>query len=184
MTALLQISRWIDRCDEALGKALGWVVLAVVLVASCDAIAGYFRKSTIAFYELQLNLFGAIFLLGAGYTLLKNEHIRIDIVNSRLPVRWRNWIEIIGHLLFVMPLCLIMIITGVPFFLRSFALGESSASAGGLLLWPAKLMVVACFVILLAQTLSELIKRVAIMRGLVEDPHAAKAAGHGVANVI
>ena len=119
-----------------------------------------------------------MFLLGAGYTLLRNEHIRIDIVNSHLPPRWRNWIDIFGHLFFITPLCLIMIVTGWPFFLRSLNLWEGSSAAGGLLLWPAKLMVLACFVILQAQVLSELIKRIAVLRGLIPDPHGLAAGGH------
>lgn len=179
MSALLHLSRIIDRCDELLGKVLGWLVLAAVLVSSVNALVRYlFNASSNGWLELQSYLFGAVFLLGAGYTFLKNEHIRIDIVNTRLSPQSRNWIEIVGHLLFVAPFCLIMIVTGVPFFLRSFALGEGSSSAGGLLLWPAKLMVVACFVILLIQTVSELIKRIAIMRGLLVDPHAQKPGGH------
>ena len=179
MSALLHFSRLVDFCDELLGKALSWLVLAAVLVSSINALLRYmFNASSNSWLELQSYLFGAVFLLGAGYTFLKNEHIRIDIVNSRLSQQSRNWIELIGHLLFVVPFCLIMIVTGVPFFLRSFALGEGSSSAGGLLLWPAKLMVVTCFVILLIQTMSELVKRIAIMRGLLIDPHARNSGGH------
>lgn len=180
MSALLKLSRLIDAGDEWLGKLLGWLVLAAVLVSSLNAMARYaFNASSNAWLELQTYIFGAVFLLGAGYTMLRNEHIRIDIVNSRLPPRMRIWIDILGHLFFVMPLCLILIVTGVPFFLRSFALQEGSSAAGGLLLWPAKLMVVTCFVILLAQVLSELVKRIAVLRGLIPDPHEGHSA-HGV----
>ena len=179
VSALLKLSRWIDSCDEWLGKLLGWLVLAAVLVSSLNAMARYtFNASSNAWLELQTYIFGAVFLLGAGYTMLRNEHIRIDIINSRLPARVRIWIDIFGHLFFVMPLCLILTVTGVPFFLRSFDLREGSSAAGGLLLWPAKLMVVACFVILLVQVVSELIKRVAVLRGLIPDPHEGHSA-HG-----
>ena len=172
MTALLKLSRIIDACDEWLGKFLGWLILAAVLVSSINAIVRYaFNVSSNAWLELQTYLFGAVFLLGAGYTLLRNEHIRIDIINSRLPAAVRNWIDVFGHIFFIMPLCLIMIVQGVPFFLRSWALSEGSSAAGGLLLWPAKLMVVACFVLLLAQVISELIKRIAIIAGTIPDPH-------------
>ena len=149
-----------------------------MLVSSLNALARYaFNASSNAWLELQTYIFGAVFLLGAGYTLLKNEHIRIDIVNSHLPARWRNWIDVFGHVFFIMPLCLIMIVTGWPFFLRSFQQREGSSAAGGLLLWPAKLMVLACFVFLLAQVTSELIKRIAILRGLISDPHEPAAGG-------
>ena len=176
MKALLALSRAIDAFDEALGSFLGWLVLAAVLVSSVNAMVRYaFNASSNAWLELQSFLFGAVFLLGAGYTLLRNEHIRIDIVNSRLSARARNWIDVFGHIFFIIPLCLIMIVQGIPFFLRSWALGEGSSAAGGLLLWPAKLMVVGCFVILLAQVVSELIKRIAIIRGDITDPNEPAA---------
>lgn len=179
MPFLLKLSRAIDALDEALGKLLGWLILAAVLVSSLNALARYtFNASSNAWLELQTYIFGAVFLLGAGYTLLRNEHIRIDIVNSHLSARWRNWIDIFGHLFFITPLCLIMIVTGWPFFLRSLHLWEGSSAAGGLLLWPAKLMVLACFVILQAQVISELIKRIAILRCLIPDPHVHAAGGH------
>ena len=172
MQTLLALSRGIDRADDALGKAVSWLILAAVLVSSVNAIVRYtFNLSSNAWLEMQSLLFGAVFLLGAGYTLLKNEHIRIDIVNSRLPRPVRDWIDILGHVLFVTPLCLIMIWLGFQFFFRSLALNEGSSSAGGLALWPGKLLVPVCFCILLAQTVSELIKRVAAMRGLIDDPH-------------
>jgi TRAP-type mannitol/chloroaromatic compound transport system permease small subunit len=120
---------------------------------------------------LQWYLFGAVVLLGAAYTLKHNEHIRIDIINSRLSKTTRDWIDVIGHVLFLGPLCFVMLWLGWPFFMRSFTSGDISASAGGLILWPAKMLIPLGFFLLSLQGLSELIKRVAIMRGLIEDPH-------------
>ena len=179
MQPLLALSRAIDAGNEFIGRSVGWLVLLAVLVSAVNAIVRYsLNASSNAWLELQSLLFGMVFLLGAGYTLLRNEHIRIDIVNARLPRALRHWIDIFGHVFFVMPFCLIMIVSGTRFFLRSLALNESSSSAGGLLLWPSKLLVPLCFALLLAQTLSELIKRVAVLRGAIADPHEG-ARGHG-----
>ena len=159
-----------------------WLVLAAVIVSSVNASVRFaISKSSNAWLELQWYLFGAVVLLGAAYTLKHNEHIRIDIVNSRLSKRTRDWIDVIGHLFFLGPLCLIMLWLGVPFFLRAFASGEISASAGGLIVWPAKLLVPLGFFLLTLQGVSELIKRVAIMQGLMADPHERSGA-HGPMN--
>jgi len=112
-----------------------------------------------------------VFLLCASWTLLNNEHIRIDIVNNLLPHWLRNTIEMVGHVFFLLPLAIIMVATGVPFFLRSFEINEQSGNAGGLPQWPAKSLVMIGFAMLLAQAVSEIIKRVAIIRGLIPDPH-------------
>ncbi len=172
MSGLLAISRAIDWFNERVGKAMMWLVLAAVLVSSVNAVVRYsLNVSSNAWLELQWYLFGAVFLLGAAYTLKQNEHIRIDIVSTRLSQNARNWIDIIGHVLFLAPLCLLMLWLGIPFFLRSLASGEVSSSAGGLIVWPAKLLVPLGFALLLAQGLSELIKRVAFMKGLISDPY-------------
>lgn len=172
MSGLLAISRAIDWFNERVGKAMMWLVLAAVLVSAINAVVRYaLNVSSNAWLELQWYLFGAVFLLGAAYTLKQNEHIRIDIVSSRLSQNARNWIDIIGHLFFLAPLCLLMLWLGVPFFLRSFASGEVSSSAGGLIVWPAKLLVPLGFALLLAQAFSELVKRVAFMKGLIPEPH-------------
>lgn len=177
MSSLLAISRAIDWFNERVGKATAWLVLAAVLVSSVNAVVRYaFNSSSNAWLELQWYLFGAVFLLGAAYTLKQNEHIRIDIVSSRLSQNARDWIDIVGHLLFLMPLCVMMLWLGVPFFLRSFASGEVSSSAGGLIVWPAKLLVPLGFALLLAQAFSELVKRIAFMTGHVGDPHAREGA--------
>ncbi len=157
---------------------MGWLVLTAVLVSSLNAASRYlFNLSSNAWLELQWYLFGAVVLLGAAYTLQQNEHIRIDILNSRLRPRTRHIIDIIGHALFLLPICILIVWLGVPFFIRSFVSGEISASAGGLIIWPAKILIPAGFGLLLAQALSELVKRIAVMQGRIEDPYVAKV-GH------
>ena len=178
MSTLLNFSLVIDWVNFRIGKLMGWLVFIAVLVSSLNALSRYmFNASSNAWLELQWYLFGAVVLLGAAYTLQQNEHIRIDIINARLKPRTRNIIDIIGHLLFLMPLCIMMVWLGVPFFLRAFTSGEISASAGGLIIWPAKLLVPVGFALLLLQGVSELIKRIAIMQGLIDDLFAGKG-GH------
>ncbi len=180
MSALLAISRAIDGVSERIGRAMGWFILAAVLVSSINALVRFsINRSSNSWLELQWYLFGAVVLLGASYTFKQNEHIRIDIISSRLSKATRDRIDVIGHVFFLMPLCLIIMWLGWPFFLRSFAQGEVSSSAGGLIVWPAKLLVPLGFTMLFAQAISELIKRIAIIRGLIEDPHAAGASAHG-----
>ena len=135
------------------------------------AVRKVFDMSSNAWLELQWVLFAAIFLLCSPWTLLSNEHIRIDIVNNMLPKRWRDGIDVFGHLFFLLPLTIVMIVTSVPFFLRSFNLNEQSMNAGGLPQWPAKSLILIGFVLLFFQGISELIKRVAVMRGLIPDPY-------------
>jgi len=133
-----------------------------------------FDTSSNSWLELQWVLFSIVFLLCSAWTLLDNEHIRIDIVNNMLPKQLRNSIDIVGHLFFLVPLCVIMIITGVPFFRRSVEINEQSGNAGGLPQWPAKSLIMIGFAMLLVQGISELIKRIAVMRGLIPDPHASQ----------
>jgi hypothetical protein len=174
MNALLAISRVIDAVNEKLGRATGWLILAAVTVSSVNALVRFsFNRSSNAWLGLQWYLFGAVVLLGSAYTFKANEHIRIDILSSRLTKRTRDWIDIFGHLFFLMPLCLVIMWLGWPFFLRSFAQAEVSSSAGGLIVWPAKLLVPLGFTILFIQSISELIKRAAVMKGLIDDPHGA-----------
>jgi len=173
MQALLALSRFIDAINIRLGKWLAWALLAAVLVSTGNAIV---RKlldtSSNAWLELQWILFSVVFLLCSPWTLLNNEHIRIDIINNMLPARGRNSIDIFGHVFFLLPFTIVMIITGWPFFYASFRINEQSSNAGGLAQWPAKFLVPACFILLFFQAISEVIKRVAIMRGLMTDPHA------------
>jgi len=163
---LLRLSRAIDAVNLRVGKVLSWLILIVVIISAANAtVRKVFDMSSNAWLELQWVLFGAIFLLCSPWTLLSNEHIRIDIVNNMLPKRWRDGIDIFGHLFFLLPLTIVMIITSVPFFLRSFELNEQSMNAGGLPQWPAKSLILIGFVLLFFQGISELIKRIAMITG-------------------
>lgn len=174
MKGLLAFSRTIDRFTGWIGRSVAWLVVAAILISAGNAIVRkVFDTSSNAWLELQWWLFGAVFLLCASWTLSSNEHIRIDIVNNHLPRRTRSVIEVVGHVLFLMPICLVILWTSVPFFWRSFLQNEQSSNAGGLPLYPPKALVAIGFALLLLQAISELIKRVAIMRGLVEDTSAA-----------
>lgn len=174
MEVLLKLSRAIDAVDFRIGKVLSWLILIVVIISAANAtVRKVFDTSSNAWLELQWILFGAIFLLCSPWTLISNEHIRIDIVNSLLPKRWRDGIDVFGHLFFLLPLTIVMIVTSFPFFIRSFVINEQSVNAGGLPQWPAKGLILVGFVLLFFQGISELIKRVAVMRGLIPDPYAA-----------
>jgi TRAP-type mannitol/chloroaromatic compound transport system permease small subunit len=174
---LLTWSRVIDAVNLRIGKVVSWLILAAVLVSATNAVVRkLFDMSSNAWLELQWVLFGIVFLLCAPWTLLSNEHIRIDILNAMMPARVRNWIDIIGHTLFLLPFTVIMIITSAPFFTRSYEIGEQSNNAGGLPQWPAKGFVLIGFVLLMFQGISELIKRIAVLRGLIPDPHVEVAA--------
>jgi TRAP-type mannitol/chloroaromatic compound transport system permease small subunit len=175
VAALLKLSAAIDTVNKRIGRWAALLILVAVAISSGNAtVRKVFDVSSNAWLELQWILFSAVFLLCAPWTLLDNEHIRIDIVNNLLP-RWlRNTIELVGHAFFLLPLALILVFTGVPFFLRSFEINEQSGNAGGLPQWPTKSLVMIAFALLLAQAISELIKRVAVMRGVIPDPHATQ----------
>ncbi len=171
MAGLIGLSRIIDRINEIVGRSVIWLVLLAVLISAANAtIRKTFDISSNAWLELQWYLYGTVFMLAAAYTLLRNEHIRIDIVSGRLSKRTRDWIDLICHLLFLMPFCGAMVWLSWPWFMRSFNSGEVSTNAGGLIIWPAKFMVLAGFVLLTAQGISEIIKRIAVIRGLIDDP--------------
>ena len=170
LRALLPVSRGIDAFNLRLGKAVSWLILVMVLISATNAtVRKVFDTSSNAWLELQWVLFSVVFLLCSPWTLLVNEHIRIDIVNNLFPKRVRNIIDVVGHALFLLPLTLLMIVTGLPFFLRSYEINEQSMNAGGLPQWPAKSLVLVGFSVLFIQGISELVKRVAIMRGLIPD---------------
>ena len=172
MDAALRLSAGIDRLNTVIGKAAYWLILVAVLISAINAIVRKaFDVSSNAWLELQWQLFGAVFMLCAAYTFLKNEHIRIDIVNSRLPKAVRDWIDLLGHILFLMPFVLIMLWDGWPFFLTSWHQNEQSLNAGGLPQWPAKFLIPLGFFLLFLQGISEIIKRIAVMQGRIPDPH-------------
>ncbi|ANW05569.1 TRAP transporter small permease subunit [Bradyrhizobium icense] len=175
MQSLLKLSRGIDAFTRWTGKRLAWLILVAVLISAVNAIVRKtFDVSSNSWLELQWVLFGIVFLLCSPWTLLDNEHIRIDIVNNLFSRRGRNIIDVVGHVFFLLPLCIVMIITGGPFFMRSVEINEQSGNAGGLPQWPAKSLIIIGFVLLFAQGISELIKRIAVMRGLIPDPHASQ----------
>jgi len=179
---LLGVSRVIDAINFRIGKILAWLILAAVIVSTVNAvIRKLFDVSSNAWLELQWVLFGAVFLLVVSWTLLANEHIRIDIVNNSLPPRVRNIIDVIGHAFFLLPLCIIMIITSYPFVTKSVLLNEQSMNAGGLPQWPAKMLILIGFILLFFQGISELIKRIAVMMGLIPDPHVLGGGAHAAA---
>ena len=182
MNSLLKLSHAIDAVNRWLGRTLSWLVLAAVLISAINAvIRKLFGISSNSWLELQWVLFSVIFLVCASWTLLDNEHIRIDIVNNLLPARVRGAIDVMGHALFLLPFTVVMLVTSLPFFLASYRINEQSGNAGGLPQWPAKSLIFIGFAFLFAQGVSELIKRIAIMRGLIADPHAAAA--HSAAEV-
>jgi TRAP-type mannitol/chloroaromatic compound transport system permease small subunit len=167
---LLSISKTIDQVNTRLGKLIAWLIFVAVAVSTVNAlIRKIFDMSSNSWLELQWVLFGFVFLLCSPWTLLSNEHIRIDVISSKLPKRARDWIDIVGHVAFLLPFALVMILTSGPFALRSILGNEQSGNAGGLPQWPAKTLIFVGFIVLFVQGVSELIKRVAIMRGELED---------------
>ncbi len=171
MGALLGLSRMIDTITERIGKAVSWLILVAVLVSAGNAVVRKaFNVSSNAWLEAQWYLFGGAFMLAAAYTLSQNEHIRIDVIYGKFSRRTQHWIDLFGHCFFLMPFVLLMIYYLVPYVAMSYRSGEMSSSAGGLILWPAKGILLAGFVLLAAQGVSEIIKKIAIMRGDMEDP--------------
>lgn len=182
MRGLLRLSSWIDALNERVGRAVMWLVLAAVLISAGNAIL---RKAlnigSNAFLEIQWYLFAAVFMLGAGYTLLRNAHVRIDVLSGRLSKRANAWIDLAGLLLVLLPLCAILIELSWPLFQRAWVSGEMSQNAGGLIRWPVLLLMPAGFALLALQGLSEVVKRVAFLRGLRDEPFSAEPAGAALA---
>ena len=171
MNGLLALSRAIDAMTERVGRLVYWLVLVVVLISAANAtVRKAFNYSSNAYLEIQWYLFSVIFLFGAGYTLLRNEHVRIDIIQGRLSPRTQNWIDVFGIVFFLMPMSIIIMWLSWPLFLDSLARHEVSTNAGGLVIWPARLMVPIGFALLIVQAVSELIKRVAFLMGRIPDP--------------
>ncbi|HEX4858563.1 MAG TPA: TRAP transporter small permease subunit [Usitatibacteraceae bacterium] len=166
MKPMLKIAAAIDAFNAWIGRTLYWLVLAMVLISAGNAVVRKaFNVSSNAFLEIQWYLFAAVFMLGAGFAFLKNAHVRIDFVSSRLTERARAWIDIVGIVVFLAPFCWLMIDLGWPLFAQAWSSGEMSQNAGGLIRWPVYAMIPAGFALLLAQAASELIKRIAYLRG-------------------
>ena len=177
MNSLLPLSRLIDKISTGIGKLTMWLILTTTLISAGNAIVRKaFDTSSNGLLEIQWYLFAAVFMLGAGYGFLKNSHVRIDFVSSRLTDRTRNWIDVGGILVVLFPLCFLLISLSWPVFTNAYNNGEMSQNAGGLIRWPAYLLVPIGFSLLMLQGVSELIKRVAFLRGLIADPIGGDAA--------
>jgi TRAP-type mannitol/chloroaromatic compound transport system permease small subunit len=169
--ALLRLSKAVDWLNTQVGKYAIWLILASTVISGVNAIVRkLFNMSSNAYLEVQWYLFAASFLLAAGYTLLNNEHVRIDVVSSHLSKRGQMWVDIIGFSFFLTPICLAVLWYGIPFFLQGYLSGETSSNAGGLIRWPVYAMIPLGFTLLMLQGWSELIKRFAFLQGLIEDP--------------
>ena len=181
MDSLLGYTRFMDNVSERVGKLVSWLILAAVLVSTLNALVRYtFNIGSNAFLELQWYLFAAVFLLGSAWTLKRNEHIRIDVVVGRFSARAHAWIDIFGTLFFLLPLCFVILYNGIPFFIDSLKSGEMSSNAGGLILWPAKMLIPLGFALLALQAVAELIKRVAVLQGKIDGKEFEKAGHHGI----
>lgn len=175
MQGLLALSKAIDKLNTGIGWLMMWMIFASTVISCVNAIVRKaFDIGSNAFLEVQWYLFATSFLLAAGYTLLNNEHVRIDVVSGRFSKRGQIWIDIIGFVLFLLPVCFAVLWFSMPWFLQALRSGETSANAGGLILWPVYLMLPAGFSLLLLQAFSELIKRFAFLKGLIDDPTAKK----------
>ena len=171
MKLLLGLSRGIDALNEQIGKLTYWLILAAVLISTGNALVRYtFNMSSNAWLEIQWYLFSFVFLFCAGYTLLHNQHVRIDVISANLSGRGRAWIDILGTLFFLLPMAIAIMWLSWPVFLDAYRSNEISANAGGLLIWPGRLMLPVGFLLLVLQGFSELIKRVAFLRGIIPDP--------------
>lgn len=188
MKGLLALSRAIDALTERVGRFVYWLILVVVIISALNAtVRKVFNYSSNSYLEIQWYLFSFIFLVGAGYTFLRNEHVRIDIITGRLSPRAQNWIDVIGIVFFLFPMAIIIGWLSWPLFMDSFVRHEVSTNAGGLIIWPARLMVPIGFALLLVQGVSELIKRIAFLSGAIPNPlerHAGKSAEEELAEEI
>jgi TRAP-type mannitol/chloroaromatic compound transport system permease small subunit len=171
VSSLLALSRWIDRASEWIGRWVAWLVLAAVLISAINAaVRKVFNTSSNAYLEIQWYLFAAVFLLAAGYTMLRQEHVRIDVISGRFSKRTQIWIDIVGLACFVLPLVWVVIHLSLPLAIRAYQMNEYSSNAGGLIRWPVFALLPLGFGLLGMQAISELIKRIAFLRGLIPDP--------------
>jgi TRAP-type mannitol/chloroaromatic compound transport system permease small subunit len=175
MQALLKFSKAVDWLNAQVGKYVIWLILASTVISAVNAaVRKTFDVSSNAYLEAQWYLFATAFLLASGYTLLNHEHVKIDVISHRLSKRAQVWIDVFGFIVFLTPVCLAVLYFGIPFFLQGYRSGEMSSNAGGLIRWPVYLMMPLGFTLLLLQGWSELIKRVAFLKGLIEDPTVKK----------
>ncbi len=175
MSALLKLSKWIDAISEFVGRHVAWLILLAVLISAVNAIVRKaFNMSSNAFLEIQWYLFAAVFLLAAGYTLLRQEHVRIDVVLGRFSKRTQILIEAVCIVIFLFPFCINVILLVWPLVVKAYVTGEMSSNAGGLIRWPVFALVPAGFALLMLQGVSELIKRIAFLQGLIDDPTKKK----------
>ena len=171
MQGALTLSRLIDRITEAIGKSVMWMILIAILVSATNAIVRkLFNMSSNAWLELQWYLFGAAFLLASAYTLKQNEHIRIDIFYGTRTRHTQHWIDLFGHVFFLLPFVCLMTWMLIPYAMDAIKSGQISTNAGGLIIWPARALLLGGFALLVAQAFSEIIKKIAVMRGVIDDP--------------
>ncbi|MGQ9369951.1 TRAP transporter small permease subunit [Azospirillum sp. A39] len=179
MNVLLTVSRLIDALNTRVGQLAYWLILVAVIVSAGNASIRYlFDTSSNAWLELQWYLFSAVFLLCAGYTFLRNEHIRIDIILGRFSRRTQAWVDVFGTIFFFFPMVILILALSWPMFTYSFNIGEMSSNAGGLIRWPVKLLLPVGFLLLLLQGVSELIKRIAFLAGRIDEPGEKMSSGH------
>ena len=183
MRSLLALSAGIDRLNDWVGRTVYWAILAAAIISAGNATVRYsLNTSSNAWLEVQWYLFSAVFMLCAGYTLLRNEHIRIDVIVGRFSERTLTWIDIIGTVLFLLPISIIIMYLSWPVLVDSFVRHEMSGDAGGLVRWPVKLLLPVGFLLLVLQGISELIKRVAFLQGLIPNPAPKKQDAHSPAD--
>ncbi|HYD58781.1 MAG TPA: TRAP transporter small permease subunit [Noviherbaspirillum sp.] len=178
MSFLLSLSRLIDTINEKIGNGISWALFISVLICTGNALVRYiFHTSSNAWLEIQWYLFSAIFLLATSYTLRRNEHVRIDVIAGRFSKRTQVWIDVFGFLLFLLPMTLLVLYYAVPYAWESIHNQEVSSNAGGLIVWPAKILIPFGFLQLTLQGISELIKRIGFLQGKVDasefEKHAA-----------
>ncbi len=171
MQAFLKLSKAVDWLNSLIGKYVIWLILGSTVISAINAIVRkVFNTSSNAYLEIQWYLFAASFLIAAGYTLLNGEHVKIDVVSSKLSKRAQIWIDVFGFTVFLIPFCLAILWFSIPFVIKGYNSGEMSSNAGGLIRWPVYAMLPLGFALLLLQAVSELIKRLAFLQGLIEDP--------------
>jgi len=171
----MSLSRLIDSVNEKIAGVVSWALLAAVLICAGNALIRYvFNYSSNAWLEIQWYLYSAVFMLASAYTLKRDEHVRVDVFVGRFSKRTQVWIDLFGFLLFLLPICLLILWYGIPFALISIQSAEMSSNAGGLIVWPAKLLVPLGFLLLVLQGISEIIKRIAFLAGRIDGHEFAK----------